>query len=169
MISDFGLRIALTHRNDPKSQTLVCACAQASKIQRGIMPIYEYRCADCRKKVSVFFRTLSAVDHSAARCPTCGGKNLTRLVSRVRALRSEEGRLDSLADESALAGLDENDPKSMGRWMRKMAAESGEGMPPEFDEVVGRLESGQDPESIEKSMPELAEAAGGEAGAGEDF
>ena len=134
------------------------------------MPIYEYRCSDCKKKVSVFFRTLSAVDHNAARCPICGGKNLTRLVSRVRALRSEESRLDSLADESALAGLDENDPKSMGRWMRKMAAESGEEMPPEFGEVVGRLESGQDPESIEKSMPDLAEAAGGAGdGGGEDF
>jgi putative FmdB family regulatory protein len=125
------------------------------------MPIYEYRCSDCKNKVSVFFRTLSAVDHSAARCPICGGKNLTRLVSRVRAIRSEEGRLDSLADESALAGLDENDPKSMGRWMRKMAAEAGEEVPPEFNEVVGRLESGENPESIEKSMPDLAEAAGG--------
>jgi len=125
------------------------------------MPIYEYRCSDCKNKVSVFFRTLSAVDHSAARCPICGGKNLTRLVSRVRALRSEESRLDNLADESALAGLDENDPKSMGRWMRKMAAEAGEEVPPEFNEVVGRLESGENPESIEKSMPDLAEAAGG--------
>jgi len=133
------------------------------------MPIYEYRCSDCKKKVSVFFRTLSAVDHNAARCPICGGKNLTRLVSRVRALRSEESRLGNLAEESALAGLDENDPKSMGRWMRKMATEAGEEMPPEFDEVAGRLESGENPESIEKSMPELAETAGGGDVGGEDF
>ena len=133
------------------------------------MPIYEYRCSDCKKKVSVFFRTLSAVDHNAARCPICGGKNLTRLVSRVRALRSEESRLGNLADESALAGLDENDPKSMGRWMRKMATEAGEEMPPEFDEVAGRLESGENPESIEKSMPELADMAGGGDAGSEDF
>jgi putative FmdB family regulatory protein len=134
------------------------------------MPIYEYRCSDCKKKVSVFFRTMSAVDHSAARCPTCGGANLTRLVSRVRALRSEESRLDSLADDSALAGLDENDPKSMGRWMRKMAAEAGEEMPSEFDEVVGRLEAGESPESIEKTMPELGEGMGGAGDiGGEDF
>jgi hypothetical protein len=122
--------------------------------------------------VSVFFRTLSMVDHAQVRCPQCGGANLTRLVSRVRAIRSEESRLDSLADDSALAGLDENDPKSMGRWMRKMASEAGEDMPPEFDEVVGRLESGEDPESIEKSMPELAESmgdAGGMAGMGDDL
>ena len=132
------------------------------------MPIYEYRCLDCKKKVSVFFRSLATVDHSQARCPNCGGANLTRLVSRVRALRSEESRLDSLADDTMLSGLDENDPKSMGRWMRKMAGEAGEDMPPEFDEVVGRLESGENPESIEKSMPELAEGMGGTEDMGGD-
>jgi hypothetical protein len=88
-------------------------------------------------------------------------------VSRVRALRSEESRLDNLADDTMMSGLDENDPKSMGRWMRKMAAESGEEMPAEFDEVVGRLEAGEDPESIEKSMPELAEGMGGAGNMGE--
>lgn len=134
------------------------------------MPIYEYRCLNCKKRVSVFFRSMSAVDHSQARCPVCGGANLTRLVSRVRALRSEEARLESLADDAMMSGLDENDPKSMGRWMRKMAAEAGEEMPPEFDEVVGRLEAGESPESIEKSMPELAEGMGGAEGLGsEDF
>ena len=132
------------------------------------MPIYEYRCSDCKKKVSVFFRSLSVVNHNAARCPICGGSHLTRLVSRVRAIRSEEARLDSLADDTMMSGLDENDPKSMGRMMRKMAAESGEGMPPEFDEVVGRLEAGEDPENIEKSMPEMAEGMGGTSDTAED-
>ncbi len=134
------------------------------------MPIYEYRCADCKKRVSVFFRSISAVNHSRARCPVCGGANLTRLVSRVRMVRSEAGRMDSLADESALDGLDESDPRSVGRWMRKMAHETGEEMPPEFDEVVGRLEAGEDPESIEQSMPELGESMGDMGmGAGDDF
>ncbi|MFN8595602.1 MAG: hypothetical protein U0559_05420 [Anaerolineae bacterium] len=38
-----------------------------------------------------------------------------------------------------------------------MADESGEDLGPEFGEVVGRLEKGEDLESIEKSMPELGE------------
>jgi hypothetical protein len=73
--------------------------------------------------------------------------------------------MDSLAgdfsDPSALAGL-ENDPQAMGRMMRKMGKEMGEEMPPEFDEVVGRLEKGQSPEEIEKELPDL----GGDAGVG---
>jgi hypothetical protein len=68
--------------------------------------------------------------------------------------------LDDLADPSSLAGLDESDPKSMARWMRKMSREMGEDLGPEFDEVVDRLESGQSPEDIEESMPDL----GGELG-----
>ncbi|MDM8527541.1 zinc ribbon domain-containing protein [Anaerolineales bacterium HSG24] len=123
------------------------------------MPIYEYGCYDCRKKVSVFFRSFAAAQTEQAICPRCKGDNIKRLISKVAFIRSEESRMESLADPSSLAGLDENDPKSMAKWLRKMGKEAGEDMGDEFDEVVGRLESGEDPESIEKSMPGLAGAA----------
>jgi hypothetical protein len=81
-------------------------------------------------------------------------------------LRSEESRMDDMADLDNLPDLDESDPKSLGRWMRKMqsefGSEMGEDLGPEFDEVVGRLEAGEDPESIEKSMPELMGEGGGD-------
>jgi hypothetical protein len=66
-----------------------------------------------------------------------------------------------MADPSMLDGLDEQDPKSLARWMRKMSGEVGEEMPPEFDEVIDRLESGQSPEEIEEAMPNLTEDMGG--------
>ena len=44
--------------------------------------------------------------------------------------------------------------------MRKMSSEVGEEMPPEFDEVVNRLEAGQSPEEIEKHLPDLPEPSG---------
>jgi putative FmdB family regulatory protein len=124
------------------------------------MPIYEYRCQDCRRRVSLFFRSYTSTTGEAA-CPRCGGTHLTRLISKVSVIRSEDSRLDDLSDPSMLGDLDENDPKSLGRWMRKMSAEVGEDMPQEFDEVVDRLESGQSPEEIEASMPELADSLGG--------
>ncbi len=68
--------------------------------------------------------------------------------------------MDSMADEfSGLEGL-ENDPQAMGKMMRKMGKEMGEDVPPEFNEVVDRLESGQSPQDIESSMPDLG--GGGE-------
>jgi putative FmdB family regulatory protein len=131
------------------------------------MPIYEYRCHDCRRRVSIFYRSFSDIKDEPA-CPRCGGTHLSRLISRVAVVRSEESRLDDISDPSMLDGLDEEDPKSIARWMRKMSAETGEEMPGEFDEVIDRLESGQRPEEIEESMPELGEAMGGGMDAGMD-
>ena len=70
----------------------------------------------------------------------------------MRVLRSEDSRIESLADPSSLGNLDENDPRSVGKFMRSMSREMGEDMGPEFDEMVGRLESGEDPESIESDI-----------------
>ena len=124
------------------------------------MPIYEYRCNDCRKRVTVYWRSFSEIETTQPCCPTCGGEDLTRLISRVAVLRSEESRLEDLADPSSLAGLDENDPKGMARWMRKMSSEMGEDLGPEFDEVVDRLEAGEGPEEIEAAMPDLGGGEG---------
>ncbi len=129
------------------------------------MPIYEYRCADCHKKVSVFFRSFSAVDQEQARCPICHGTRLTKMVSKVRVIRgaASSGGDDGF-DDAMLDDLDENDPRSLGRMMRRMADETGEDLGPEFGEVVNRLEKGEDPEAIEKSMPELGDMGGPDDG-----
>jgi hypothetical protein len=81
----------------------------------------------------------------------------------VAVLRSEDSHLDDLADPGMLSGLDEDDPKSMARWMRRMSREVGEDLGPEFDEVVGRLEAGESPEDIEAALPDL----GGDADLGD--
>ena len=125
------------------------------------MPIYEYKCANCGQKARKFWRSFSLVDDASLECPRCGAHRFQRLVSRVAVLRSEEAQLESLADPSGLAGLDEDDPRSLGRWLRTMSREMGEEMPPEFAEVIDRLESGQSPEEIEESMPELTEGLEG--------
>ena len=67
-------------------------------------------------------------------------------MSRFALGRSEESRLDSLANDASLAGLDENDPKSMARWMRKMGKELGEEAGEDFDEMVDELEAGDEPD-----------------------
>ncbi len=127
------------------------------------MPIYEYRCADCKRRVSIFFRTFAETTPSP-RCPHCGGERLARLVSRVAQVKSEDARLEALSDPSNFGDVDENDPKSVARFMRKMSNQmGGEDLGPEFSEMVDRLEAGESPEEIEKSMPGL----GGE-GAGAD-
>lgn len=119
------------------------------------MPIYEYRCAGCRRRVSIWWRTFSDADRGQPQCPRCGSQELSRLVSRVAVVRSEDSRAEALDEADLFRDLDENDPKSLGRMMRRMSADLGEDMGDEFDEVVGRLEAGESPESIEESMPDL--------------
>jgi putative FmdB family regulatory protein len=125
------------------------------------MPRYDYRCQSCKKR-SVIFQTYAEYGRKKVKCPHCGSTELQRLIGRVRIARSEESRLDELSDPSDWGDVDENDPRSMARMMRKMGSELGEDMPGEFDEVVDRLEAGEDPEDIEESMPDLGGNNGGD-------
>jgi putative FmdB family regulatory protein len=115
------------------------------------MPIYEYECLDCRRKQSFLIMNLER-ELLGLRCKKCGSANLGRLVSRVNVVKSEEARMESLADPSKLGGLDENDPKSMARWMKKMGKEMGEDMGEDFDQMV------------DEAMSEGGEGMGGEGG-----
>ncbi len=127
------------------------------------MPTYDFLCNKCHQRFDVFM-TFDEYGKKTVTCAHCGSQDVRRRMTRVRIAKSEESRMDSMADQfSGIEGL-ENDPKAMGKMMRKMGTEMGEEVPPEFDEVVDRLEAGQSPEDIESSMPDL----GGNAGGGED-
>lgn len=121
------------------------------------MPVYDYICLNCKKRFDIFL-SYSEYGKQTVTCPHCGSGSVRRRLPRVRVARSEDSRLESLADDfadpSALAGL-EDDPQSLGRLMRKMGRELGEDLSPEFDEVVDRLEKGESPEEIEKALPDL--------------
>ena len=128
------------------------------------MPNYRYKCLDCSKRFEVFM-TYAEYDDSAVACPNCSGQNVQRRIERIRFARSEDSRLDDLADPGMLEGL-EDDPRALGKMMRQMSQEVGEDMGPELNEVIDRLESGQSPEDIEASMPELADSLGEGPGGG---
>ena len=108
------------------------------------MPIYEYRCADCKRRVSLYYQTFSAATAATPACEHCGSTNLSRLVSRVFQLKSEDAQLEDMADPSSFGDLDENDPKSVARWARKMGQQMGEDLGDDWGEMVDRLEAGED-------------------------
>jgi len=110
------------------------------------MPIYEYLCRDCGKVSS--FIILNIRNPFDPKCQKCQSSKVTRLISRVARVRSEERRLESLADPSKLGDLDENDPASMARWMKRMGKEMGEEMGEDFDAMVDEAmeTEGKEPE-----------------------
>jgi putative FmdB family regulatory protein len=123
------------------------------------MPIYQYRCLNCKKRFEVYL-SYKVYGEKSVQCPHCASEKVQRRIGRIRVAKSEDSRMDALTDPSGLEGL-ENDPRALGKMMRKMGNEMGEEVPPEFDEVVDRLEAGQSPEDIEKAIPDLEGGAGG--------
>ena len=119
------------------------------------MPSYDFRCKECRHTFTLGYESYQAFEQAAPACPQCGSTDLSHLIRRVALLTDEDTRLERLADPNRLAGLDEDDPRAMGRLMREMAQEAGEPLDAEMSEVVNRLESGESPASIERSMPDL--------------
>ena len=92
---------------------------------------------------------------------------MNRLVSRFAVLKSAETRLEAMDDPSAFGDLDENDPRSVARWARRMGSEMGEDMPPEFAEMVEKMEAGEVPDDID--MGGFGGPMGGIAGASGDY
>jgi putative FmdB family regulatory protein len=126
------------------------------------LPNYDYLCLDCKKAFTVFL-TFQEYGKRKIACPVCHGKRIQRRIGRIRMMRSEESQMGDLPAGDDLSALEE-DPKAMGRMLRKMRSQVGEESAPEFDEVVNRLEAGQSPQDIETAMPDLA--AGMDAGMG---
>jgi putative FmdB family regulatory protein len=117
------------------------------------MPTYDYICNNCNQRFDVFL-TFAEYGKKTVTCAHCKSKNVRRRMTKVRVAKSEESRMESMA--SGIEGL-EDDPRELGRVMRKMGKEMGEELPPEFNEVVGRLEAGQSPEEIESAVPNLGD------------
>jgi putative FmdB family regulatory protein len=98
------------------------------------MPLYEYRCRDCKKRSTVL--VLNLANQPSVACSHCKSARVERIMSRFASPKSEEARLESLGDPSKLAGLDENDPKSMARFMKTMGEEMGEDLGDDFSEAM---------------------------------
>ena len=125
------------------------------------MPIYEYRCLVCKRRTSVLVRNVSTPVR--AKCEHCGSARLSRVMSKF----AVHGGNISLDDPSSMDGLDESDPKSVARWARRMGDEVGEDLGPEFDDMVSRIERGEDPESVMNEAD--GESSGDEFGGDDDF
>lgn len=105
------------------------------------MPIYEFRCRTCRRKTTALVMVRERVNE--VRCSSCGSADLERLWSRFATVKSEEARLDSLAESAEAGGFDEHDPRSVAKWMKEMGAAMGEDVGDEIDAAMDEEFSGK--------------------------
>jgi putative FmdB family regulatory protein len=104
------------------------------------MPIYEYRCNGCSRRVQLFFRSFSAADNPV--CPHCQSIDLGRLPSRVAQIRSDSSREEMFTDPSNFANLDYENPRAVAEWARRMGDAAGIDMGDDYDEVLDQIEQG---------------------------
>jgi len=116
------------------------------------MPIYEYRCKECGK-ISEFL-LIRTDEKFTPQCKRCNSKKMMRVLSRVRVIHSEESRMESLADPSKWGDIDEKDPKSMAKWMKRMGKEMGEDMGEDVDQMVEGAMEEEMTSSSEESLEE---------------
>jgi hypothetical protein len=93
-------------------------------------------------------------------CAKCGSKELTRIYSSfaVRRSKNDKGVYDEILSDSKLThGLMRNDPRALAEWSRKMAHATGEDVTPETEELLNRLDAGEDMNKVVEDFkpPEL--------------
>jgi putative FmdB family regulatory protein len=99
------------------------------------MPIYEYRCQACGRTFAFLYGV--SRDSRDPACPTCQGKDLARLISRVARVRSEDAMLEDLADPAKIGDVE--DPRSLAKWAKQMGSALGQDAGEDFGAVVDEM------------------------------
>src|SRR4030042_6523866 len=119
------------------------------------MPIYEFRCNSCQQRTSLLTKSIS--ESLSLVCPTCGGKELTRLVSSF-AYHKSMSTIYEESGEPDRAGPDYyKDPRNIGRWTEKKFKEMGMEMPSQVDEMIQAAREGGMPGPVKDLQPGLTE------------
>jgi putative FmdB family regulatory protein len=117
------------------------------------MPIYEYRCGKCRRRVDIFVQGFSPPGDPS--CTKCGSKELSRIYSGFAMRRSkyDKGVYDDILSDGKLTrGLMRNDPRALAEWTRRMSRAADEVVTPESQEIMDRLDRGEDVSGMVEEM-----------------
>lgn len=110
------------------------------------MPLYEYRCNKCNRLVTLFKRGFS---ESSETCPHCSGTELSRLFSSFSIRKADSAIYeDILSDSNLVRGLERDDPHALAEWSKRMGQGLDEDITPEYEEMMGRMETGEMPNGL---------------------
>ena len=107
------------------------------------MPIYQYDCRGCDERVEVLLRSPSAT--SKPKCPECGSRKLTRVMSQFARGRTEAQRLEAVDFTRHEAALEKGDEREFAKWARHAGAEYDEALGSNYRELAEKAEAGEEP------------------------
>jgi hypothetical protein len=140
------------------------------------MPIYEFFSPDTNRIYTFYARSLAQVKF-VPRCPDDPKARMERLVSKFAVTGSHKEKAESSDEagfdprlEKVMAEMEQEmssmseespDPRQLARMMRKMTDATGQKMPDIMQQMIERLEKGEDPEKLEaeygSSLEDLGE------------
>ena len=140
------------------------------------MPIYEFYSPDTNRIYSFFARSL-AQGALTPRCPDNPQARMERMISGFAVTGRAKEKADSSPEsdsldprmervmaemESEMSSMNEDnpDPRQLGRLMRKMSEATGQRMPEAMEQMIQRLEQGEDPEKLEEEFGDSLENLG---------
>ena len=150
------------------------------------MPIYEFFCQDNRRIYSFFARSPRFSD-KVPRCPDNPKWRMEKVFSgfaitgKAREAKAgtaggdpDDARMEAAMGEMErefghIAESDKPDPRALAKMMRRMGEIAGQKMPAQMDEVIARLEKGEDPDRLEADYGDVFDAmdAAEDTGAGD--
>jgi putative FmdB family regulatory protein len=110
------------------------------------MPIYEYRCQECRAVESVFVRSIS--NHVAPSCPACGSETMERRMSTFAMVKTVAG----VHEVNPMGGSSQDyysDPRNIGRHVEESFAKHGVDMPDSVRQSIDSARGGEAPKGLD--------------------
>ena len=105
------------------------------------MPIYEYRCNQCKKGFSELL--LNVHEIKKVKCKFCNSTNITKLLSSFCLHQTEESRLAHFDTSKPRGGDFYKDARNVGLWTKKRMKELGVDLGPKMDEIVEKGRTGK--------------------------
>ncbi|MCY3691341.1 MAG: zinc ribbon domain-containing protein [Chloroflexota bacterium] len=110
------------------------------------MPIYEYRCQECRAVESVFVRSVS--NHVAPSCAACGSGTMERRMSTFATGKTVSGVHEANPVGSRSRDY-YSDPRNIGRHVEESFARHGVDMPDSVRQSIDSARSGEAPKGLD--------------------
>ncbi len=109
------------------------------------MPLYEYRCDSCRRKVTLYQRGFD--DQPSSPCSACGAADLRRIFSTFAVRKTDMDVYEDILGDSRLVNrMMANDPSALAEWNKKMSRDDT--VAPEYEDMMGKMEAGEWPSEV---------------------
>ncbi|MXZ92816.1 MAG: zinc ribbon domain-containing protein [Chloroflexi bacterium] len=110
------------------------------------MPIYEYRCQQCRAVASVFVRSVS--NHVPPACSLCGSDAMERRMSTFAMGKTTAGVHEASPMDSRSQDY-YSDPRNIGRHVEESFTKHGVDMPDSVRQSIDAARSGEAPKGLD--------------------